>query len=450
LTGDCRLTGNRPLARNALWNLLSLTLPVLVALGVIPALIRALGTDRFGVLTLSWILIGYCSLFDLGLGRALTRLVSAETGIGATLASTVWTALSLMLALGCGGALIFAAASGLLAHSILRIPIALQDEAAVSLRWVAAAIPLVTLTAGLRGVLEARQRFGSLSILRTVTGALTFAGPLAAAKLYGSLPAVILAIAAVRLLSLAAHALLCVSMTPDLLCDRRVRFTLARPLLRFGGWLTVSNLLSPLMTSMDRLLVGMFLPVSHVAYYATPYEIVTKLQMIPAAVTGVLFPAFSNTLVNDRERAMKLYVRGLSVILGILTPLTAIVVTCAYPGLRLWLGVEFAAHGYRVLQILAIGVLINAAATVPSSFLQAAGRPDVTARLHIIEFPLYVPLACWLIRLSGIEGAALAWVLRVTLDTALLFGMAHRLVPAQHAMQWEVANAAPAAARASQ
>ena len=50
------------------------------------------------------------------------------------------------------------------------------------------------------------------------------------------------------------------------------------------------------MTSMDRFLVGMLLPVTNVAYYAMPYEIVTKLQLIPTAVTGVLFPAFSTSL----------------------------------------------------------------------------------------------------------------------------------------------------------
>ena len=70
------MIGNRGLARNAVWNLLSLVAPMLVALGAIPALIRTLGADRFGILTLAWMLIGYCSLFDLGLGRALTKLVS--------------------------------------------------------------------------------------------------------------------------------------------------------------------------------------------------------------------------------------------------------------------------------------------------------------------------------------------------------------------------------------
>jgi len=217
------------------------------------------------------------------------------------------------------------------------------------------------------------------------------------------------------------------------------------PLFRFGGWLTISNLISPLMVSIDRFLIGTFLSVAEVAYYATPYEIVTKLQVFPSALTGVLFPAFSHTLVNDRARARQLYTHGLTITLALLIPLTAILVTFAHAGLALWLGDEFAAHGYRVLQLLAIGVLINASAYLPASFLHAAGRPDVTAKLHMIEFPLYVPLVCWLIGAFGIEGAASAWVLRVTLDAALLFWMAGRALPKPAPIQWEIANAGPAA-----
>ena len=429
------------LARNAVWNLGSLAAPMLVALVAIPALIRTLGPDRFGILTLAWMLIGYCSLFDLGLGRALTKLVSEGMENHSGLASGVWTALALMAALGSVGALIFAAIAGPLTHSFLKIPPALQQETATSLLWIAAAIPVVTLTAGLRGILEARQRFASISIVRTVMGVLTFLGPLVAAQTQGGLPSVILSIVLVRFASLAAYGALGAALEPELFSDRRVRLDQAGPLLRFGGWLTISNLLSPLMVSMDRFLVGAFLSVTALAYYAIPYEIVSKLQVIPAAVTGVLFPAFSSSLVSDPARARRLYARGLRVIAGTVAPLAAIVVAFAYPGLRLWLGEEFAGHGYRVLQLLAIGVLINSAANIPSSYLHASGRPDVNAKLHMIEFPLYVILACWLIRGWGIEGAALAWVMRVTLDAALLFWLARRSSPAPWRIQWEVANA---------
>ena len=72
------LTSGRTLARNTIFNLIGQIAPMLVAIFTIPVLIRVLGTDRFGVLTLAWLLVGYFSLFDLGIGRALTQLVGRK------------------------------------------------------------------------------------------------------------------------------------------------------------------------------------------------------------------------------------------------------------------------------------------------------------------------------------------------------------------------------------
>ena len=65
---------------NIFWNLLGNGTPMLAALFAIPILIDGLGLERFGVLTLSWMVVGYFSLFDLGLGRALTKLVAEKLG----------------------------------------------------------------------------------------------------------------------------------------------------------------------------------------------------------------------------------------------------------------------------------------------------------------------------------------------------------------------------------
>ena len=79
---NAHLTSGRLLARNTFWNLAGSVAPMGVAAVCIPLLIKGLGTDRFGVLTLVWALIGYATLFDLGLGRALTQLVANKLGTG--------------------------------------------------------------------------------------------------------------------------------------------------------------------------------------------------------------------------------------------------------------------------------------------------------------------------------------------------------------------------------
>src|SRR5258707_13561847 len=68
------LTSGRLLARNTIWNLLGLLLPLAVGVVAVPPLIRGMGVARVGLLTLAWIVVGYFSLFDLGIGRGLTKV----------------------------------------------------------------------------------------------------------------------------------------------------------------------------------------------------------------------------------------------------------------------------------------------------------------------------------------------------------------------------------------
>ena len=152
-----RLASGRLLVRNVALNALGWILPVGLALGVVPVLVRTLGADRFGVLSLAWTLIGYFSLFDLGLGRALTQLLSERLGRGAhdDLQSVTWTALWLMVPLGIAAGLAVALLAPWLVTSVLRIPVALQPESLRAFQLLALAIPFTVSTAGFRGILEA-------------------------------------------------------------------------------------------------------------------------------------------------------------------------------------------------------------------------------------------------------------------------------------------------------
>src|SRR5260370_39194151 len=194
------LTSGRLLARNTIWNLVGSGAPMLVAVFCIPILIRGLGTDRFGVLTLAWALIGYASLFDLGLGRALTQLVAKKLGAGEEreIRSLAWTSLLLMLLLGFVGAAAVFLISPWLAGRGLNVPAALQGETLQAFRLLGLSLPFVVTTAGLRGLLEAHQRFGLINALRIPMGVFTFAGPLLALPFSQSLVPVVATLVAGR------------------------------------------------------------------------------------------------------------------------------------------------------------------------------------------------------------------------------------------------------------
>jgi len=141
-----------------------------------------------------------------------------------------------------------------------------------------------------------------------------------------------------------------------------------------------------------------------------------------------MFPAFSASFECDRGRAAALYARCVRYVFLILFPVVLIIVGFAQKGLTLWLGADFAQHSFRVLQWLALGVLLNSLAQIPFALVQGAGRPDLTAKLHLVELPVYLLALWWLISAHGIVGAAIAWTARVGMDAIVLFGMAQRLL----------------------
>ena len=94
--------------------------------------------------------------------------------------------------------------------------------------------------------------------------------------------------------------------------------------------------------------------------------------------------------------------------------------------LTLWMGAAFGDNSARAMQVLAFALVVGAISFLPYQFLQAVHRPDLTAKFHILELVVHIPLCFILIGLFGLTGAALAWVLRVTLDFALLVVAATR------------------------
>ncbi len=419
------------LARNVLWNLTGQAAPVLVAIVAIPILIHGLGTARFGILALAWVVIGYFSLFDIGIGRALTQLVAQRLGTPEheDLPTLIGTSLVLMLALGLVGATVLAPTVPWLVHHALKIPTDLQAESTQAFNVLLLSIPVVITSAGLRGLLEAQQRFDLSNAVRTPMGVLTFLAPLLVLPFAANLFAIVVALLIVRLVAGAAYLWMCLATMPVLV--RRLVFSrkAALALLGFGGWMTVTNVVGPLLTYLDRFLIGVLISATAVAYYATPYEVVTKLLVIPAALVGVLFPAFAVAFIPDQARTRTLFIRGTKYAFIGLFPAALVSVTLAHDGLNAWLGKDFAAQGTPVLQWLAVGVLLNSLAQVAFTLIQGAGRPDLTAKVHLIELPVYVVLLFALLKAGGIQGAAIAWTARVATDMVVMFLIAFWLLP---------------------
>ena len=427
------MTSSRVIARNTLLNIAGQIVPMIAALIAIPILIGHLGASRFGVLTLAWAAIGYFSLFDLGLGRARTHAIAVRLGGAQSrddLGTVAWTALALMLVLGTIGGMILAALTPWIVQHGLNVPPALVHETFGVFYLLALSLPFVVTTAGLRGLLEAHQEFGAATALRIPLALVTFLGPVVMLQFADGLVPIVVLLVVGRAITLLAHLVVCVRRHDYLRHDVSIRRDVVRPLLRFGGWMTLSNVVSPIMAYLDRFFIGAVLPLAAVAHYVTPYELVTKLLIVPQGIVVALFPAFATTYATDRERTAVHFERALRVVLILMFPVLLGVVLFAREGLTLWVGPEIAAQSTAVLQWLAVGVFINGMAQAPFVVLQSTGRPDLPARLHLAELPIYLAALWWLSHRYGLVGVAMAWSVRAAVDACALLVLAGRRLPA--------------------
>jgi O-antigen/teichoic acid export membrane protein len=285
--------------------------------------------------------------------------------------------------------------------------------------------------------LEANQRFDLVSKVRIPLGIFTFAAPLLVARYFSNnLADVALMLVVGRIAFLILTMWLCIKITPKLFPPLGIQLNLLKSLFSFGSWMTLTNLIGPMMVYLDRFVIGSLISMTAVAYYVTPYEVITKLWILPGALTGVLFSAFAINLVNHVERTVNQFRNAMDGIFLLMLPITMLAIVFANDGLTLWLGQDFADHSVLVFQILAIGVLINSLGRVPFVFIQAAGRPDIPARLHLLELPLYLFALWYMLEKWGVAGASIAWVLRIVLDNLVLFAGCVRIVPLLKSVMW--------------
>lgn len=425
------LTHGKLLAKNTVISLIGQGAPMFIALVAIPILINKMGLDQFGLLSLFWVVLGYFSLFDLGLGRVIVKLVSEKLGQNeiSEIPGIVWTALLLTLLVSIFGSLVIYLLTPFLVHDVFKIPEALEATSIHCFYLLAIGLPVVTMAAGIRGILEALQRFDITNLLQFFLGVFNYLGPLLVLPFSNDVFWVILILLVGRFITCLLTLISCFYVMPELATGARVSRELMGRIIKFGSWLTVSNLISPIMVYLDRFIVGAMVSVTAVAYYSTPYEMVTRLWVLPGAMVQVLFPAFSTCFHADRPRLVMLYGRGIKFTLLTVFPIILLVVAFAHEGIELWLGAEFAQNSSKILQVLALGVLFNSVARLPFSLIQSAERPDLTALTHVIELPIYVVALWYLTKTHGLAGAALAWTLRMGLDMVLMFIFANRVVP---------------------
>lgn len=421
------------LTHNIIINLTGQAIVLVAALLIVPLLIQEMGVSRFGIFALMTALLGYFNFFDFGIGTALIHKLSQNKGElnvsendSATLIQTS------MFVLGVLGLLCFAASwivmGVLIERNVLNVPPELGTESLNAFRILSLSIPVIALTSGIKSILHAEQRFDLVNFVQIPAGILNFVLPLAAITYFQTLTSVAFVLCFIQIMAFCSYRYFAIKTLQGLNQKWAIDLSKMKKIAGFGGWMSLSYLVAPIMIYGDRFFIGGLMAISAVTFYTIPFDLITKLSIITAAFAITLFPNFSNAYKTDLEKAKELYLKGLKYSFIILFPIILIVLVFAKEGFTLWLGGEFAKRSTRVMQWLAVGVFINSLAQVGINLIIGMGRPDLSAKAHLCETPIYIALLWFFIRDKGIEGAAMAWFLRVAIDAIIIFIMADTLI----------------------
>jgi O-antigen/teichoic acid export membrane protein len=421
--------GKSLLAKNSILNLLGQVLPMLVGVLTIPYIVKGLGADGYGILSIAYMVLGYFSVFDLGLSRATVKFVAENLSPDKIhkVPELVWTSLSLLVGLGCAGGLLVAAFVPISVTHFFKMPPSFVGEARTSLFILAASMPIMLGNDALRGVLEAAQRFDLVNYVK-VPGSICFYLFAALAIPMGiGVRGIVLLLVLVRLTTALAYLILSFRVFPEL--KHKFHFSRAamKPLTVFGGWIMVTNITGPIFGYLERFLIASVLSVGMLTYYSVPFDLVGKVLIFPVSIVSSLFPYFSYHGSRKGTEVADVTSRVIKYLLLIMTPVTAVLVFFAKDILQLWLGTQFASQSAVVLQLVAVLFFFNAFSLVSFTSVQALGRPDLKAIWDLIALPIYAVGAWWLMRSWGINGAALAKLLISIADCVLLYEIARRM-----------------------
>jgi O-antigen/teichoic acid export membrane protein len=408
----------RTLKTNFLINTIGAVVPLFVSLITVPIYVHHIGEARYGVLSIVWVLLGYFGFLDLGLSRAATNaLARLRDAPQETRARVLVTTLALNFGLGLFGGLCLAVFGTYLLQHVLGVPDALKPEIAQAFPWIVGLFPLALVSGVGIGALESREHFLLANVLQVSGTALGQIAPVILAVAVSPSLAIVIPGAVLARVGTVIAVLVAVHRYERPLSLRAFDRLQIRRLLSYGGWISLSGIIGPILTSLDQFVIGSILGIASVAHYAVPMNLVVRSQVFAAALTRTLFPRLS---VANPEEAKQLASRALVALAygyaAICAP--AIILTPLF--FRYWIGADFAVFAAPIAQILFFGAWINAVAFIPYALLQGQGRPDITGKFHTLEVIPFIAVLWGLTSIYGIGGAAIAWSLRCALDAACL------------------------------
>ena len=195
----------------------------------------------------------------------------------------------------------------------------------------------------------------------------------------------------------------------------RLDCTVAKEILRFGGWITGIGIIAFLIAQGDDAVVGRVLGATSLGFYYLAFLIATlPLSEIRLLVSRVTLPAYAK-MSDDIKRLKESYLRVLQMTVFVVTPAGIGLCLVAPEFTLIILGQKWEPI-IAPLQILAIAGILTSFVSTGSSLFYASGRPRIEFQIQSMRL---IALACVIYPFTlkwGITGTAIA----VTISSAIV------------------------------
>lgn len=404
--------------KNVVINFVGAFVPIVVIFISVPLYLKVIGVVNYGVLSLVWTAFGYFGIFDFGIARAVTHGISRVNRSDLAHQSTIASS-AFVLALAIGTFVSVVATIGVIvARYKLHDP--LSQEILKSSPFLLLGIPILLASSTLNGAIEGLEKFGMANSLQVIGSLFYQLTPLVLALCgISHLHWLIDAVVGARVLMFFFYIVACC-----VIFDWSRFFSISKAsalgLLKFGGSVALINVLDPILNRIDQFVLAKMTGLGNVANYSIAMNSVSRLNIIPLALSRTLFPALSARSFDDYKGDLRAMSERLT---WIWAGLCALGILCSDLVFRLWLHNAISTSVSQIAKILMVGLFSNCLAYLPYTALQALGRSSRIIRAHLIELPIYLLAMVILIRSFGVQGAAIAWSFRVSLDYVILWKM---------------------------
>ncbi|MEZ9630678.1 oligosaccharide flippase family protein [Vibrio breoganii] len=395
-------------------SLLSNIIPGLLPLFLLGMISRNIEPQSFSVYLLIMAAIGYAGFMELGISRALVKAFSQCHNNPNCTALIFSTSFLLLSILGIITGFLFYVVPSVISFFIeTSIEYELLFQ---SLRLVSISVPAIFLTQIYYSYYEGNLKFTNILFLKLSTLIIEISIQCYVVVTTNSLENLIISIIVTKYISL----FICIfSMKDKLKLNLKFNRLIAKDLLSFGGWVTVSNIIGPIMVYFDRFYTSSVVSFSISSHYLAASELVQKSTIVPSSISRVIFVFLSRTGIDKVEKSY------LSILL-VTFPLSLFFFVFSEHILNSWLGIEANIQSIISFKILSIGLLLNAFAQIPCSKLLSQNRAKSVALIHMLELIPYLLLLYYSVDQWGVIGAAIVWTFRNGIDFILLLIMSNK------------------------